>query len=259
MINLDGLIAGGDAERLIAQLTDLAQQEAGSTPIEENGGWLTVNLCLRYLDANRSRIGVATAEEAERVILNGYPRVHSVIPASSSKRHSEAFTEIVRRWLSSRGWVLSDVRGDGNCFFRSVVRSIFHAASPEKCSISGAEEDSLSTYLREEISAMEIYQDYVVAGDSDQLMMGQDGVWADAIQVAKVSQYLEVPVYVVRCDDPGLRFNGDSGCIVPSPLYQYGSNFDEEPLVLLYDPYPVRICLILISFFILKMIVFRIQ
>lgn len=250
MINLDGLIAGDDAERLIMRLTDLAQKEEGETPAEENTGWRMVNICLKFLNANKAKIGIATAEEAERVILNGYPRAHSFVSAGPSDRQSIAFTEVVRQWLKNHGWTVSDVRGDGNCFFRSIVRALFHTATPSCGYTSGPEEDSLSLYLRKEINAMEIYQEYMVFSDNEQLMMGQPGVWADAIQVAKVSQYLEVPIHVVRCDDPGLKFNSDSGCIVPSSLYQYGNNFDEHPLILLYDPYPVFKLFCLISIYV---------
>lgn len=243
MINLDNLIASGDAERLIVHLTDLARLQAiagGETPAEDDSGWSIVDVCLECLNANKVVIGIATAEEAERVILNGYPRAHSLAPAATPEPQSAAFAKVVGRWLAARGWAVSDVRGDGNCFFRSIVRALFHVATPCKESISGLEEDSLSLYLRKEISTMGIYRDYIADDDGEQLAMERSGVWADAVQVAKVSQYLEAPVHVVRCDDPGLKFDSDNGCITPSPLYQYGNNFDEDPLILLYDPYPVK-------------------
>lgn len=259
-MNLDDLIVNGDSECLILRVMDfqrksqaqaqasgfMAETEKDEEKKEKVIGWPTVCRCLEFLRANKADVGVATAEEAERVILNGFPRIYSDNAAAAAsdggpERQAASFYRVVREWLSAREWAISDVRGDGNCFFRSLVRALFRAAIPS-VSASGSDdvEGSLAQYLREETDKMKIYQDYVAADEGDQRVMGQPGVWADAVQVAKASQYLEVPIHVVRCDDPGLRFNSDSGEITPSPLYQYGNNFDEPPFVLLYDPFPVN-------------------
>ncbi|KAL6069509.1 OTU domain-containing protein [Balamuthia mandrillaris] len=125
------------------------------------------------------------------------------------------------------------VEGDGNCFFRAVIKFMY----PE---IPRDWEDVLSLKLRKKINtgteqklkkngmAEEYpYQGFVIQDVNDSITMAKAGVWADHIQVQKLSNLLERPIQVVAFDDLSLRLTYNR-TLAPGRDLIIGSQFASE-------------------------------
>lgn len=162
-----------------------------------------------------------------------------VPPSVESGSSLEAAQHTFRSVLVQHCWALRllPVEGDGNCFFRAVVKAL----TPH---VPRDHEDMLSLELRKSInsaarngpgSPRAILADFEVEHESDASTMAQAGVWADHVQMAKVAALLQRSVWLVRCDDDELQLDA-SGRLVPSEHYRIGGEATTlEPVVLFYQ------------------------
>jgi len=152
----------------------------------------------------------------------------------------DAFKKIV---VDHTPYKIIKVDGDGNCFFRAVIKH-------EYPSISRMWEDTLSLGLRKRLN-MGIEKDlqargkgeqyhfhgFVIENVNDSLTMAKAGVWADHVQVEKLSLMLKRPIELFTFDDVALRMNRQ-GKLSPGKDYLIGSNFEGQPISLYYTPSP---------------------
>lgn len=107
------------------------------------------------------------------------------------------------------------ILGDGNCFYRSLVRSIL-----DKCPAELQEE--LSMVMRKFLNPKVLFTNFTanvqeqekdlqfsafqVEGESDSKTMRNAGKWADHVQNLKASAYLDRPIFLIRFDDIGVKY-----------------------------------------------------
>jgi hypothetical protein len=68
------------------------------------------------------------------------------------------------------------------------------------------------------------YREFVIKNVNDSSVMSRPGVWADHIQIQKLSDLLDVCFFVVMYDDVGLHITYD-GQLIPGPDYNVGQKF----------------------------------
>jgi hypothetical protein len=160
-------------------------------------------------------------------------------------------------------YTIHKIDGDGNCFFRAVVRHTYP-------NITRAWEDALSLGLRKRLNTVQLrsyremplfsrsrppcsplhvcvlshkqqhqqgseremqahgkgaeyqFHGFVIENVNDSLTMAKAGVWADHIQVQKLSQKLQRPLELFTFDDVALRMDRQ-GKYVPFPLSRFAS------------------------------------
>eukprot|EP01102_Stenamoeba_stenopodia_P017833 TRINITY_DN644_c0_g1_i1.p1 TRINITY_DN644_c0_g1~~TRINITY_DN644_c0_g1_i1.p1 ORF type:complete len:624 (+),score=106.69 TRINITY_DN644_c0_g1_i1:127-1998(+) len=145
-----------------------------------------------------------------------------------------------RNVIKLMGYDILHIEGDGNCFFRATVKTLFPT-------IPRNWEDSLSTMVRKSLNrglaqrAKETgqeypYQGFVIDNVNDSMTMAKVGVWADHIQVQKLAAVLERPIWLILYDDIQLQRDMD-GNLIPGRDYNIG-NGKGEPLVLFFTPSP---------------------
>jgi len=121
------------------------------------------------------------------------------------------------------------VDGDGNCFFRSVVKYFLPR-------IPKVWENLLSLKLRKKLNSgvsnhlkangresSYPYHGFVIPNINDSLTMATRGVWADHIQVQKLATHFDRPVWLLTFDDVGLR-------MLPDCTLRPGSDYIIYPL-----------------------------
>jgi hypothetical protein len=132
----------------------------------------------------------------------------------------ECFRDVAVTSTSRRPF---SVKGDGNCFFRAVVKSFWTNVDGEAESLIAAEirqalnkpvektnstthsisgEGSTSTSTTE---ATDPYQEFMIDNQTDPTTMSSVGVWADHVQVKKMTDFLHRPIWIVRHDDANLK------------------------------------------------------
>ncbi len=147
----------------------------------------------------------------------------------------EVAQDTLRMVLRGLCWMykMETIEGDGNCFFRAVVRAL----APH---VPRDHEDMLSLQLRKMVndekqlvSSQEIKElsAFEETDETDSKSMVRAGVWADHIQIAKTASLLGRKVLLLRCDDPELRM-GEDGLLSPSEHYAIGSA--TAPAIYLY-------------------------
>lgn len=140
-------------------------------------------------------------------------------------------------------YTIHKIDGDGNCFFRAVVRHTYP-------NITRAWEDALSLGLRKRLNtgseremqahgkgAEYQFHGFVIENVNDSLTMAKAGVWADHIQVQKLSQKLQRPLELFTFDDVALRMDRQ-GKLRPGKDYMIGTEFGGPPISLYYTPSP---------------------
>eukprot|EP01089_Gocevia_fonbrunei_P021510 TRINITY_DN8386_c0_g1_i1.p1 TRINITY_DN8386_c0_g1~~TRINITY_DN8386_c0_g1_i1.p1 ORF type:complete len:626 (+),score=129.52 TRINITY_DN8386_c0_g1_i1:83-1879(+) len=183
-----------------------------------------------------------------------------------------------RRLVSLLGCKIVAVTGDGNCFFRAVVKAITMPLAGvfagQSSGIPRDWEDKMSRSLRKKLNsgeekkyrhAAEIllaglgagntnsptgyqWEGFTVGGVNDSVTMARDGVWADHIQVKKLAKQMKRPIWLVCFDDVGISV-GENGEIIPGKNYRViDSEVEnsevpqtgelEEALVLHFTPSP---------------------
>eukprot|EP01097_Dermamoeba_algensis_P007691 TRINITY_DN4908_c0_g4_i1.p1 TRINITY_DN4908_c0_g4~~TRINITY_DN4908_c0_g4_i1.p1 ORF type:complete len:504 (-),score=112.68 TRINITY_DN4908_c0_g4_i1:1180-2691(-) len=82
------------------------------------------------------------------------------------------------------------VPGDGNCFYRAVVKYFLPNVPHDY-------EDTISLTLRELLNkndANDPFKEFYINNENDASTMRNAGVWADHIQIKKASNFLDIPV-----------------------------------------------------------------
>ena len=214
-------------------------------------GWPSSRVCVQLLEAaladfhapNQSLV-IATAMTE---LLN-WSTLRAAAAADKPHAQTPAFKDCVR---AAVGPVVS-VRGDGNCFYRAVVKALFApVALPENL------EGALSLFLREQMNpateaaaAVGGVEGAVERGVNDAETMSRNGTWADSVQIFKAANYLRCPIFVVTCADRGLLFDVVNNTALPSDSYCIQPRHNPEddapggpgravdtPLYIHYDPY----------------------
>lgn len=149
------------------------------------------------------------------------------------------------------------VQGDGNCFYRAVVKHFW-------VNVVGSVESQLAQELRKtlnqplatnesvsastESSEKDPYADFTIDDVTDRSTMSTVGVWADHVQVKKMADFLQRPIWIVRHDDFRLKwlFKASDGewDVSPGPEYKLlpalasgnSSSGTLRPLVLFFTP-----------------------
>eukprot|EP01129_Flabellula_baltica_P007962 TRINITY_DN3134_c0_g1_i3.p1 TRINITY_DN3134_c0_g1~~TRINITY_DN3134_c0_g1_i3.p1 ORF type:complete len:592 (+),score=103.90 TRINITY_DN3134_c0_g1_i3:240-2015(+) len=145
-----------------------------------------------------------------------------------------SFRNICKKLLPE--YDLIEVSSDGNCFYRAVIKFLWSCpeAYQEKC----------CSLLREVLNPLdstdERFSGFEVEGVSDAATMRQDGVWADHLQVLKLSSHMNRPVWLIRYDDREIKLL-KTGELIPGPDYQIATMEDnsasnETPIVLYFIP-----------------------
>eukprot|EP01101_Sappina_pedata_P005107 TRINITY_DN2280_c0_g1_i1.p1 TRINITY_DN2280_c0_g1~~TRINITY_DN2280_c0_g1_i1.p1 ORF type:complete len:632 (+),score=186.69 TRINITY_DN2280_c0_g1_i1:59-1954(+) len=130
------------------------------------------------------------------------------------------YRDIVQKCL---GYAIRDVKGDGNCFFRSVARSVMPL-------ISQKIEDVISLNLRKKVNVGKMqsleakgenpekyaFYGFVIPEINDSIMMARPGIWADHIQLQKISKLLSRPLNLLCFDDFKQKLTNE-GKITPGP------------------------------------------
>eukprot|EP01090_Pellita_catalonica_P004089 TRINITY_DN13931_c0_g1_i1.p1 TRINITY_DN13931_c0_g1~~TRINITY_DN13931_c0_g1_i1.p1 ORF type:complete len:739 (+),score=124.96 TRINITY_DN13931_c0_g1_i1:65-2281(+) len=142
---------------------------------------------------------------------------------------------------------ITKVAGDGNCFFRAVVRSCAPYVTSEW-------EDKLSLRIRKKLNIgveknldklgqgkIYPFKGFVVQNVNDSVTMAKAGVWADHIQVKKLASRLQRPIWIIAFDDGNLT-RDIHGVITPGKDFIIGEEYAKEskmdPLLLYYTPSP---------------------
>eukprot|EP01103_Thecamoeba_quadrilineata_P001023 TRINITY_DN10901_c0_g1_i1.p1 TRINITY_DN10901_c0_g1~~TRINITY_DN10901_c0_g1_i1.p1 ORF type:complete len:592 (-),score=117.17 TRINITY_DN10901_c0_g1_i1:105-1880(-) len=146
---------------------------------------------------------------------------------SSFSQHS------FKKILSLLGYVVDEVSGDGNCFFRAVVKS---AVS----NVSQPWENYLSLVLRQRTNPGNAnrlmadgqpqdypYREFTITNLNDSMIMSVPGTWADHVQVKKLADVLKVCFLLVMFDDKELHLS-HTGLLIPGPDYHVGSIEDQK-------------------------------
>lgn len=238
----------GDAERLYTELMALLPPESVQKLV---AGWPTCKVCVQLLDVARKDFGGSPAQQHEvccamDALLN-WPTLR--LAAKEAKAHTQtpAFKDV----LATVFGPVVKVAGDGNCFYRAVVKALFAPVS-----LPGQLETKLAAFLREQINPPDetaelgsVAPGTIVKGVNDAATMAKDGTWADATQVYKAVEFLQRPVVVFTCTDTLLRFCTERGTVEPSEQYVFlprstgcvGSGaalrLVGTPLYLHFDPY----------------------
>jgi len=150
-----------------------------------------------------------------------------------------AFRTIITQHL---GYHITNVTGDGNCFFRAVMKHLYP-------NITKDWEDRLSLMLRKRLNEgtekrlAQVgrgqdyqYHGFVITDINDSVTMAKAGVWADNVQVCKLSEAFQCPVKVITFDDVGLKLGKDQLC--PGTDYVIGSAHKQDPITLFFTPSP---------------------
>lgn len=102
------------------------------------------------------------------------------------------------------------VEGDGNCFYRAVIKCFWS-------NVSGSAESRLAQAVRTALNAppskkndssestVDPYADFTIKEETDGKTMATAGVWADHVQVKKTADFLSRPIWIIRHDDSALR------------------------------------------------------
>jgi hypothetical protein len=135
------------------------------------------------------------------------------------------------------------IDGDGNCFFRAIIRHTYP-------SISRNWEDKLSLGLRQRLNQGEerqlqengkgseyTFHGFVIENVNDSLTMAKAGVWADHVQVQKLSILLKNPLFLYTFDDVTIRMD-KNGILRPGKDYMIGTHYEGSPISLYYTPSP---------------------
>jgi len=131
------------------------------------------------------------------LVLPGSERERSIENFSATDYCNAAFRTLITQHLNYR---ITDVVGDGNCFFRAIVKYLYP-------NITKQWEDRLSLILRKRLNeGLEKklrdlgrendyqYTGFVIADVNDSVTMAKAGVWADNIQLCKLSEAFKCPI-----------------------------------------------------------------
>eukprot|EP01087_Luapelamoeba_hula_P001351 TRINITY_DN1109_c0_g1_i1.p1 TRINITY_DN1109_c0_g1~~TRINITY_DN1109_c0_g1_i1.p1 ORF type:complete len:790 (+),score=143.82 TRINITY_DN1109_c0_g1_i1:258-2627(+) len=135
------------------------------------------------------------------------------------------------------------VDGDGNCFFRAVVRSVYPKLSKSwENKLSLALRQSVNTGVERRLRTQGQadnyqFQGFVIADVNDSVTMAKAGVWADHVQVQKLSALFQCPIRLITFDDVGLKITQD-GQLHPGPDYIINPHFKRDPITLFFTPSP---------------------
>ena len=145
----------------------------------------------------------------------------------------EVAQNTLRETLTRYCWLyrVALIEGDGNCLFRAVVRGL--------CAhVPRDHEDALSLQLRKAVNSAEKgeLKAFEVTDESDMATMSEAGVWADHVQIARVSNHLNRQLWLIRSDDENLTMGLD-GKLIPAPHYCIGKG-DRRPIRIFYQSAP---------------------
>lgn len=109
------------------------------------------------------------------------------------------------------------VQGDGNCFYRAVVKSFWSnvyvtvesrlAQELRKALNPPLNSKPTSEASTESKTAADPYAEFMIDDVTDRTTMAATGVWADHVQVKKMADYLSRPIWIARHDDQALKLN----------------------------------------------------
>lgn len=211
----------GDPERLHAELL-------GALPppsVEKLAvGWPTCQVCVQLLDVARKDLGGAPAQQHEVCCAMDALLNCATLRLAAAAAKTPAQTPAFRAVLGAVFGPVLKVAGDGNCFYRAVVKALFAPAA-----VPAQTETQLAAFLREQINppsedagaALGVAPGTIVPGVNDAATMARDGTWADAMQVLKAVEFLQRPVAVLTCTDTHLRFDTEGGHVRPSAQYVF--------------------------------------
>lgn len=146
--------------------------------------------------------------------------LEETVPATAYEIMRNGFREIIRE--HSDVYSLVDTEGDGNCFYRAIVKSF----TPN---IPRDYEDSISLFLRQTINDNEkINNHFKDFEGQDTQSMKSSGTWADNVQIAKASCYLRTEIWIFRCEDKGVQISRE-GVLQPSAHNCFTSTTNEKP------------------------------
>ena len=102
------------------------------------------------------------------------------------------------------------VEGDGNCFYRAVIKCFWS-------NVGGSAESRLAQEVRIALNTPQLkksessegvvdpYAEFTIKEETDGKTMATAGVWADHVQVKKTADFLSRPIWIIRHDDSSLR------------------------------------------------------
>jgi hypothetical protein len=124
------------------------------------------------------------------------------------------------------------VQGDGNCFYRAIIKSFWS-------NVIGSAETQMAQDVRKQLNrplnsnsssdtssdskTTDPYAEFMIDDVTDRTTMSSVGVWADHVQVKKMADFLDRPIWIVRHDDKNLKlhFKSRDGEWDVSPGSQY--------------------------------------
>jgi len=190
---------------------------------------------------------------------------------SVDELNQHSFRNIVHRVFNN--YHLVKIQSDGNCFFRAVIKYFWQncpqnvedeaslmirklinpssklkrkrecyqdRASPKKeMKREPSESNQILTVQNE--SNYTCYDEFEEAGVNDEETMQNSGVWADHLQVLKLSAYLERSIWLYRYDDLNIKID-ENGKLIPGNDYQIRSSYNQlitnelSPITLYFIP-----------------------
>lgn len=141
------------------------------------------------------------------------------------------------------------VEGDGNCFYRAVIKCFWS-------NVGGSAESRLAQEVRTALNAppskkseslegvVDRYAEFTIKEETDGKTMATAGVWADHVQVKKTADFLSRPIWIIRHDDSALRIKFKPGelewDVAPGPEYKVmpegAAQGTLPPLILFFTP-----------------------
>lgn len=143
------------------------------------------------------------------------------------------------------------VQGDGNCFFRAIIKCFWSNAS-------GSAESRLAQEIRSALNSSkptketsterDPYAEFTIKEETDKATMSSEGVWADHVQVKKMADFLDRPIWIIRHDDNQLKVvfkekelewdicPGQEYRVMPGATQENFSKLHRLPLVLFFTP-----------------------